>query len=71
MGEIVSEGALRLRRMGSQFPSEDVGGGGSADLLVGLETCTKRKGGNNVGNTIKQRRRLQLRLEAPSIRPSG
>lgn len=49
MGEIVSKGALRLGRMGSQFPSEDVGGG-SADLLVGLETCTKREGENNVGD---------------------
>lgn len=43
------------------------GGGGSADLLGGLETCSKKEGENDVRGKIKQRRRLQLRLEDPSV----
>lgn len=42
-GEIASKGALGLRRMGSQFLSEDGGWGGwgVTDLLVGFETRTE------------------------------
>lgn len=62
------EGLTQIKEDGESVPIRRCGG--SADLLVGRETCTKRKGENNVGNKIKQRGRLQLRMR-PSVRPSS